>query len=53
MQKSNRGGADGRFLFGMQRGTTGVELTEHLFNALFDGRKVGAVADDEFFDNCA
>ncbi len=36
----------------MQLGTTDVELMKHLLSALFDGRKVRAVAGDKFFDNC-
>jgi hypothetical protein len=34
----------------MQLGTTDVELTEHQFDALFDGRMVGAVARDKLLD---
>ena len=44
--------AGGRFLFEMQLDTASVELTEHLFNPVVDGRMVGAVAGDELFDDC-
>jgi hypothetical protein len=44
--------AGGRCLFEVQLGTPHVEFPEDLFNALCDGRMVGAVAGDKFRDNC-
>jgi len=39
------------FLFEMQLGAAGLELTEHQLDATFDRRMVGAVAGDKFLDD--
>ena len=39
------------FWLEMQLDAADVELTEHQFDAMFDGRMVGAVAGDNFFDH--